>query len=480
MKRRRFRLRWQLLLSYLPVILAPIVVIGLVVGNVAEQSLTVLVTQEAHLRALGLSGVFTQYYSINGSWAGVETLFNELQPAAYLFGQRPPRPILPRPPQGPPPGQIFIADNTGTVIASDDSTAKGQVLSTDVLSHGATLTVNGKQIGTLVIGTAFLDEQGKQLLDSVSSALLLTGLLTSVGALGLALWLSGQLTAPVQDLLAGVKQLAAGRWVQPLAIRSQNEFADLTDAFNGMAEQLTEQQKQQRQMIADIAHDLRTPLSVIDLELEGIRSGLQTPEEATESLQEEVNWLQHLIDDLHTLSLMDTGQFTLNLDDTALTPYLAALCEQWQGMAVKHDKTLTCDVPANLPVVTIDPFRLRQVLGNLLNNALQHTPAGTKVSLCAHSNADQVEISVTDNGPGIAPDDIVHIFDRFYRADRARNRGAREHGSGLGLSIAQQLMQLHGGSLTVESQVGNGTTFRVRLPISPKKNPQRSRELFVT
>lgn len=479
MKRRRFGLRWQLLLSYLPVILAPIVVTGLVVQNVAEQSLTVLVSQEAHVRALALSGVFTQYYSINGSWTGVETLFDELRPTSNQFGERPLRPILPRPPQGPPAGQIFIVDNSGRVIASDDSSTKGQVLSSDVLSHGAMLTVNGKQIGTLVIGTAFLDEQGKQLLDSVSSALLLTGLLTSVGAVGLALWLSGQLTAPVHDLLAGVKQLANGRWSQPLAIRSQNEFADLTDAFNGMAEQLTHQQKQQRQMIADIAHDLRTPLSVIDLELEGIRSGLQSPEEATQSLQEEVNWLQHLIDDLHTLSLMDTGQFTLNLDDTALTPYLASLCEQWQPMAVKHDKTLTCDVPDNLPVVAIDPFRLRQVLGNLLNNALQHTPAGTQIRLCAHAEADQVEISVADKGTGIAPEDLAHVFDRFYRADRARNRGIREHGSGLGLSIAQQLMQLHGGSLTVESVLGKETTFHVRLPILLTKSPQYNREVFV-
>src|SRR5579864_6602558 len=176
MKRRRFKLRWQLLLSYLPVILAPIVVTGLVVRNVAAQSLTVLVSQEAHVRALALSGVFTQYYSINGSWTGVESLFNELQPALNQFGVRPPRPILPRPPQGPPPGQIFIVDNSGRVIASDDSSAKGQILSFDVLSHGAALTINGQQVGTLVIGTAFLDEQGKQLLDSMSSALLLTGL----------------------------------------------------------------------------------------------------------------------------------------------------------------------------------------------------------------------------------------------------------------------------------------------------------------
>ncbi|MHB8626017.1 MAG: ATP-binding protein [Aggregatilineales bacterium] len=479
MKRRRFKLRWQLLLSYLPVMLAPIVVIGLVVRNVAEQGLTVLVTQEAQQRALAVSGIFTQYYNINGSWNGVETLFNEFRGPNPNLGRPPPLIGADNPPgagpRRPQPGQLLIADNNGIVIASDDDSAKGQALSADALAHGAVLMVNGKQIGTLVIGAALgvLNEQEKQLLDSVSSALVLTGLLSSVAAVGLALWLSGQLTAPVYDLLAGVKQLASGHWSAPLAIRSQNEFADLTDAFNGMAEQLTRQQQQQRQMIADIAHDLRTPLSVIGLELEGIRAGLQTPEEATYSLQEEVDWLQHLIDDLHTLSLMDTGQFALHLDDTPLTPYLAALCEQWRALAVKQAKTLICDVPADLPVVQIDPFRMRQVLGNLLNNGLQHTPAGTQITLRASTHVDKVEISVADNGPGIAPDDLAHIFDRFYRADRARNRGEREHGSGLGLSIAHQLMQLHGGTLTIDSQPGKGTTFYVRLPSHPHKPSER-------
>ncbi len=480
MKRRRLKLRWQLLLSYLPVMLAPILIVGLVVRNVAEQGLTVLVTQQAQERAFALSGVFTQYYSINGSWNGVEAIFNEFRgpnpnparPPPFTGADNPPGPD----PRRPQPGQILIADNKGMVIYSDDPSAKGQVLSADALAHGAPLMVNGKQVGTLVIGAALgvLDTQERQLLDSVSSALVLTGLLSAVAAVALALWLSGQLTAPVYDLLAGVKQLATGHWSVPLAIRSQNEFADLTDAFNGMAEQLTRQQQQQRQMIADIAHDLRTPLSVIGLELEGIRAGLQTPQDATYSLQEEVDWLQRLIDDLHTLSLMDTGQFALHLDDTPLTPYLATLCEQWQALAVKQTKTLICDLPADLPVVQIDPFRMRQVLGNLLNNALQHTPTGTQVTLRAGVKADQVEISVADNGPGIASDDLPHIFDRFYRADRARNRADREHGSGLGLSIAYQLMQLHGGILSVDSQPGNGATFYVRLPIQPYKTPVRS------
>lgn len=472
MKWPRLKLRWQLLLGYLPLMLAPVVVLGLVVHNVAEQGLTVLVTQEAQQRAFTVSGLFTQYYNINGSWNGVELLFEELRNDLDRGGIRPPegdRPpggplgFGPRPPQ---PGQILITDNSGMVVASDMGSAKGQILSADALAYGAPLIVNGKQVGVLVIGAALgiLNIQEKQLLDTVSSTLLWIGLLTSVAAVGLALWLSGELTAPMRELMVGVKRLASDHWSEPLTIHSRNEFADLTHAFNVMAEQLTRQQQQQRQMIADIAHDLRTPLSVMGLEIEGIRAGLQSPEEATHSLQEEIDWLQHLIDDLHTLSLMDTRQIVLYPDDTTLTSYLCDLCAQWQAMAAKQDKTLVCAVPPHLPVVRIDPFRMRQVFGNLLNNALQHTPVGTQITLRAKASADQVEISVADNGPGITPDDLPHIFDRFYRADRARNRSGHKHGSGLGLSIAYQLVLLHGGALTVDSSPGSGATFYVRLP----------------
>jgi signal transduction histidine kinase len=469
----RLKLRWQLLLSYLPVALIPVIVIGLVVRNVAEQGLSVLVTQEAQQRAISISGLFTQHYADNGNWEKVDRLFDQLRPprpGGPLNNQanngqgRPPN----RDPRNPLPGQILIVDTHNIVVASDNRDAQGQTVAASVLTNGAPLIVDGKQIGTLIIGAAYgiLNPEGKQLLDTLSATLLITGILTTTAAVGLALWLSNLLTTPVSDLMAGVRQLATGHWPEPLKIRSHNEFADLTQAFNGMAEQLTRQAQQQRQMIADIAHDLRTPLSIIGLEIAGIRAGLQSPEEATDSLQEEVDWLQHLIDDLHTLSLMDTGQVRLDVDNTAMTPYLRELGNQWQAMATNQEKTLVCEIPPDLPQVRLDPFRMRQVFTNLLNNALQHTPKNTRIMLSACITDDQVEINVADTGPGIAPDDLVHIFDRFYRADKSRNRNRHEHGSGLGLSIAYQLAILHGGTLSVDSRLGVGTVFHVRLPIA--------------
>ncbi len=132
----------------------------------------------------------------------------------------------------------------------------------------------------------------------------------------------------------------------------------------------------------------------------------------------------------------------------------------------QQEKTLVCDVPADLPIVWIDPFRMRQVLTNLLSNALQYTPKGTQITLQGRTGINRVEISVTDNGSGITPEDLPHVFDRFYRADRARSRGRHEHGSGLGLSIAYQLVQLHRGILRVDSQWGVGTTFTISLPVA--------------
>jgi signal transduction histidine kinase len=448
-----------------------VLIIGLVVRSVAEQSLTVLVTQEAQQRAFNIAGSFSRYYATYGSWDGVEVLFDEFSQKPRPPGSRPPDrgngpPPQDRDPQRVQPGQFLITDTAGIVVASDNPDAKGQTISPEVLARGASIYVRNQHVGTLIIGAALgiLDTGEKQLLETLNGALILTGLLTSVAVIGLALWLSRQLTVPVRDLISGAKQLASGHWSQPLAVRSRNEFADLTDAFNAMAEQLTRQQQQQRQLIADIAHDLRTPLSVIGLELAGIGAGLQTPEQAVVSLQEEVDWLQHLIDDLHTLSLMDIGRITLYPDDIDLASYLRDVCNHWQAMATNEDKTLLCDIAPELPVIQFDPFRIRQVLGNLLNNALQHTTAGTQITVRANATPQHVEISIADTGPGIAPDDLTHIFDRFYRADRSRNHARHKHGSGLGLSIAYQMVQLHGGTLSAESKLGVGTTFTVRLP----------------
>jgi two-component system sensor histidine kinase BaeS len=228
-----------------------------------------------------------------------------------------------------------------------------------------------------------------------------------------------------------------------------------------------------RQMVADIAHDLRTPLSTMSLEVEAIEAGFQTPEQATQSLREEIAWLQRMVDDLRLLSLMDADQIHLQLEPVPLNAFLSRLHDFWCISAEESGRTLTLEIADELPVIQADAVRLRQILGNLIDNALRHTKAGDQVRLQAQPAQDGgVILRVADSGEGIPADVLPRIFDRFYRADRARKHG--DSGSGLGLSIAKRLVEMHGGTIAVSSQLGHGTIFSIHLP---PRLPSRAKTL---
>ncbi len=482
----RTHLRWQLILSYLPLILIPLILTGLVTRNVAEQGLTLLVSRVAQERARELAPSYAQYFEQNGSWAGVSQMnFVEA-----------PRPLWmtlllaqvtgsggPLAGSDVRPGQLLITDASGLIVASDTNDHLGKSLSPMVLSQGAPIIVNGKTVGTLVIGAAFgiLDAQQSELLNAVNGALLLSGLLTALVAVASGIGLSWRITRPMNQLMGGVRRLAAGEWSEPLKPMATNEFGDLTGAFNTMAAELTRQGALRRQMVADVAHDLRTPLSAMLLEIEAIEAGLQSPEEAAASLREEIGFLQHLVDDLRTLSLLDTNQFGVDPLPTSLTSFLEGVFDLWGPMAEEHDRDLALAIEPTLPlVVKLDAVRMRQVVGNLIDNAIQHTQRGGHIILSgsiegsgtAQGQGARAVIRVSDDGKGIALADLPHVFDRFYRADHARRHDSPH--SGLGLSIAQRLVELHGGQITVQSVEGKGATFRISLPVSSMASPSEN------
>lgn len=478
MKWLRLPLRWQLLISYLPLLLIPILVIGFVTRGATEQGLSVLITQQAENRARFWSHAFADYYVQYGSWSGVTVPLSGRENFSFFgnsaiiatdvpppVGRKPPA-ADPKPKPPPKPEQIILVNTNNVVIASDDRSVIGQTLTADAVSHGAQIFANNQWVGTVVIGTASgaLDQQQAQLFDTINAALLLSAVVSVLLTLVFGVWLSGQITAPIKRLMSGVKGLASGQWSQPVPVVAQNEFADLTRAFNEMANEVTHQQQLRQQMVADIAHDLRTPLSVMALEIQAIHEGLQTPADAATSLQEEVTWLQRLVDDLHILSMMDADQVTLQCEGIAPIAFVRSLFNQWLPLAEKENHLLQLEVPPALPIVAIDADRMRQVFGNLLNNAIYHTEPGTQITLSAKCQPDAVILSVADNGAGICAEDLPHIFDRFYRVDRSRNRRKQRNGSGLGLSIARRLVELHGGKLEVSSVPGRGSVFSVILP----------------
>jgi two-component system OmpR family sensor kinase/two-component system sensor histidine kinase BaeS len=232
-----------------------------------------------------------------------------------------------------------------------------------------------------------------------------------------------------------------------------------------MVGELERADQQRRNLTADVAHELRTPLHIIQGNLEGILDGVYAPtEEHISATLEETRALARLVDDLRTLSLAEAGELPLEREPVDVAELLSDVCTSFSGEAEVAGIDLVVDVESASPlVVSGDAGRLDQVLGNLVSNALRYVPPGGQITLHAEAAGDGVRIAVSDTGSGIPAEDLPYVFDRFWKGDRSRSR-AGGMGSGLGLAIARQLVQAHGGQIDVESTEGRGTTFTIELP----------------
>jgi len=216
-------------------------------------------------------------------------------------------------------------------------------------------------------------------------------------------------------------------------------------------------------MTADIAHELRTPLAVQMAHLEALQDGIYplTPE-SLDPILEQNRLLNHLVEDLRTLALADAGQLKLELVQTDLQTLAGRVAERFRAQASTQQVDIQLSLVPGCPSILVDPTRIEQVLNNLLSNALRYTPSGGKIELSLKTDAQAVKITIHDNGPGISEQALPHIFERFFRADRSRNRS--EGGSGLGLAIALQIAELHGGRLTADNAPQGGAVFTLSLP----------------
>jgi signal transduction histidine kinase len=236
--------------------------------------------------------------------------------------------------------------------------------------------------------------------------------------------------------------------------------------FNDMAAALRRDEQLRQQMMADIAHELRTPVAVMRGQAEALQDGIfPLTVENLAPIHDQTLLLGRLINDLRDLALAEADQLPLDLTEMSLLPLARRVVSAFQPQALAEGLRLEGQWPASLPNVCADAQRIEQVLGNLLSNAIRYTPAGGAVTVRLWTEAGQVLCAVSDTGPGISPTDLPHVFDRFYRVDKARSRA--EGGSGLGLSIAHRLAQAHEGALTAQSVLGQGSTFTLRLPVCP-------------
>jgi signal transduction histidine kinase len=250
----------------------------------------------------------------------------------------------------------------------------------------------------------------------------------------------------------------------PMPVARDDEIGRLARALNDLTERRDRSEAQRRVMVSDVAHELRNPLTNIRAWLEAAQDDVVPADPALlDLLHDEATMLHHIIDDLSDLAAADAGDLRLRREPVYVRDLLTHACESQRSAAEKAGLTLVADLHGD-PLVRVDPVRLRQMAGNLLSNAIRYTPPGGTVSLTAAASAEELTIAVHDTGVGISPEDLPRIFDRFWRADTSRARATG--GSGLGLPIARQLAEAHGGTLTAQSHRGEGTTMTLRLPVT--------------
>jgi signal transduction histidine kinase len=306
-------------------------------------------------------------------------------------------------------------------------------------------------------------------LGSVNRSLLLAGVASAAVALIIALFLARRILRPVAALTTAVKRMQSGDLAQRVPVHSEDELGELARAFNAMADALARTEELRRNLVNDVAHELRTPLASIRCQLEALQDGLVEPNQAEiNSLHEETMQLNRLVEDLQDLALAEAGQFSLDLQEVSVKQQAEQAIRSLHHLARERDVLIEVCLPENLPPVIADANRLRQILTNLIHNAVTHTPAGGRVTVEASSADSAIEMRIRDTGSGIAPEYLPHIFDRFYRTDHSRSRATG--GSGLGLAIVKQLVELHGGSVWADSIIGQGSTVYFTLPISQELN----------
>jgi two-component system sensor histidine kinase BaeS len=397
--------------------------------------------------------LLVQHYQANGNWNGVEEVFE-----SGRF-------------QAPEPynhhAALVLVDVNGEVVFSrGDNQAINQSLQRD-RGRGVPIIVDGNLVGWLrsvpLSQSPRPDSPEARFLADTTRAILYSAIGATVIALLLGILLARTLTRPIRELTLITRVLAKGDLGQQVSVRTRDELGELAASFNQMSAELARSSELRRQMTADIAHELRTPLSLILGYTESLSDGkLPATQETFDIMHDEAQHLSRVVDDLRTLSLADAGELPLarrpvdprTLLERAMSAHLPEA--QQQGISVQVEAS------PDLPQVEVDPGRMAQVLENLVNNALRYTPEGGRIVLSIEANASTIKLRVQDNGVGIASEDLPYVFDRFYRSEKSRPRQGTE--SGLGLAIAKSIVEAHGGSLWVESALGEGTTFTIALP----------------
>ena len=441
-------LRLRLFIAFALVITVAVGAVYFLASQAAREEIRRYGERVEQARAARVGFELYRYYLTRGGWEGIQPYVEQW---GGLYGYR-----------------IIVTDSRGVVVADSEGELLGKSHQPAMTGMRLSPHMMGFNPGTLYISTASAEDfpSPMSILAPLTRFLIWGALAAVFLALLITFFLSSRILAPVKSLALAAKRLGQGDLSQRVKLRDRGEMGELALAFNSMASDLQRTEKLRRNMIADAAHELRTPLSNIKGYLEAIHDGVKEPDPDTLAIiGHESDLLSRLVNELQELSLAEAGELKLKRRPEDVTGLISRAVSSVQAQADLKGIGLSFQPAGGLPPVDIDHSRISQVLRNLLENAIVYTPAGGSIKVASKLRGGDIEVSVTDTGEGIPAEDLPNIFERFYRVDKSRARTTG--GSGLGLTIARRLVEAHGGTINVRSEPGKGSCFSFTLPLSP-------------
>jgi signal transduction histidine kinase len=453
-------LRWKLAIALLLVVAISVGLTAYLTHHRTTSEFSNFISESRASSLEQTEQTLKDYYTENGSWAGVQSL---LQSLPVFVNDR-----------------LILADSSGTIIGDTNAQWLGETVQSVRLTKPTSIVVSGQEVGKLYLLSSgmvivqFIPPGGalsgqppsspeQRYLSHVNTSLIIAGVVGAAVAILLGLFLTRQFTKPIRALKRGAARIAGGDLAYRVEVKSKDEFGELATSFNSMAATLDSSEQSRRRLFADIAHELRTPLSVIGGTVDAMLDGVYEPNpDNLTSIKEETEVLTRLVAELRDLTLAESGHLKLEVEPTNLAELVQRRVSQAEVIAQGKNISLKTDITERLPEIEADGRRIEQVVANLLDNALNHTPQGGTVTIAVSPGKDGILVSVSDTGEGIPPEHLPYIFERFYRVDDARSR--KTGGAGLGLAIAKQMVELHGGRIWVESEAGKGSKFSFTLP----------------
>ena len=463
-----FSLQFRLLVGFGLVLALTLGSVSVYIGIAARQEVERIQGQFDEARTNRVNETLSQFYSANGGWAGVQAV---IERAGFLSDR-----------------EIVVVDEDGTVVGDSRGRLGTSPITTEAKSRSYPLLMDGHRVGHVFVGhgerrprsglpfrglgrfvppegmESFQEPRLTRFAEAINRSLVFAGLAAGAGGILLVSLVSRRTLGPVRALNSAARALGQGHLSQRVEARGRDEIGELGSTFNSMADGLESAERQRRNMVADVAHELRTPLSNIQGYVEALRDGLLEPDASTvETIHQQVMLLSRLVEDLGLLAETEAQDFRLDREPVSIGDAMRGSLEAFRRKAEAKGVIIKEEIPADLPLVDLDRTRVSQVVGNLLENAIRHTPSGGHVTVSARAEGSKVSVTIADSGEGMPAEVLPYIFERFYRVDpsRARTTG----GTGLGLTIAKQLVEAHGGAIRAESAEGQGTRFVFDLPL---------------